>query len=157
MFCRSISVNLTELSGIIKNFPFDEKYRKTSNSGYRCHPKLKKCKCHIGFDWGTPIGTNVYATHDGNVVEAKSKSGYGNMIKIKSSENDEYYTIYAHLKTIDVKKEDTVTAGDIIGKSGNTGLGTGAHLHWEIRKSDKHVDRDDCIEFFKNLGLATKK
>ncbi|MES2409695.1 MAG: M23 family metallopeptidase [Patescibacteria group bacterium] len=84
-------------------------------------------------DLGTPVGTQVYAAAGGKVIVAKTggyNGGYGNYIVIQH--NNGMQTIYAHLSQVDVSAGNTVSQGDPIGKSGNTGNSTGPHLHFEI-------------------------
>ena len=56
-------------------------------------------------------------------------------------------TVYAHCKTIYVKKGDVINQGQEIGEVGSTGNSTGAHLHFEIRKEDRYVDPDLILDF----------
>lgn len=96
-------------------------------------------KGHNGIDFGIPVGTPIYASHDGEVAKAvKSNRGYGNHIKLRSR----YYareTVYAHLSKILVEPGQTVAAGELIGLSGGkkgapgSGLSTGPHLHFGYR------------------------
>jgi murein DD-endopeptidase MepM/ murein hydrolase activator NlpD len=90
-------------------------------------------KGHNGLDYGVPVGTPIFASHDGEVVKAvKSNKGYGNHVKLRSR----YYareTVYGHLSELKVKVGDTVAMGDLIGLSGNTGFSTAPHLHHGYR------------------------
>lgn len=93
---------------------------------------------HNALDFGVPVGTQVEATMDGNVVYAGwNNQGYGNLVIV---ENGSYKTYYAHLSSIPVSVGDSVTAGTTIGLSGNTGNSTGPHLHYEIRKDGVAID-----------------
>lgn len=74
----------------------------------------------------------IYAAADGKVTIAKWLSGYGNYIFIDHGNG--YYTGYAHLSGYSVKKGQTVKRGQKIGTSGNTGISTGPHLHFEVYK-----------------------
>ncbi|MCB0836219.1 MAG: M23 family metallopeptidase [Bacteroidetes bacterium] len=99
-------------------------------------------KFHKGIDIVAPTGTPIYASADGIVEKADSedveKKGYGNNIIIKHDET--YKTRYAHLSEMKVKAGAKVNKGDIIGYSGNTGLSTGPHLHYEVIKDGENVD-----------------
>ena len=88
-------------------------------------------KFHEGLDFACDIGTPVYATGNGTVIEAGWNSGYGNMVVISHGYN--YTTRYAHLSKMLVTKGATVKRGDKIAETGNTGKSTGAHLHYEVR------------------------
>lgn len=104
----------------------------TSGFGTRIHPKTGQRKHHGGIDIGAPSGAPVSATSCGEVVRAGWEGGYGNSIVIKHRNN--LYTRYGHLSKILVKKGQAVSAGNIIGYVGSTGLSTGPHLHLETMK-----------------------
>lgn len=113
--------------------PIPAKYMKKMASGYgwRRDPVYGVSKFHEGLDFASNIGTPVYATGNGKVVEAKWNSGYGNCIDISHGYN--YTTRYAHLSKINVRAGQEVKRGDKIGEVGNTGKSTGPHLHYEVR------------------------
>ncbi len=93
---------------------------------------------HNGLDFGIVVGTPIKATMDGKVISAGwNEQGYGNLVIV---ENGPYRTYFAHLSSIPVEVGDTVTAGNTIGLSGNTGYSTGPHLHYEIRKNNVPID-----------------
>ena len=108
--------------------------RITSGFGIRFHPVLKISRMHPGLDFHAPVGTPVYATGDGVILEAKSGAGLGRYIKVKHATAG-YVTVFAHLSKIEsgVRKGKTVERGDLIGYSGNTGLSEAPHLHYEVR------------------------
>ena len=88
-----------------------------------------------GIDIGAPVGTNVFAAIEGVVTLTRGgdawNGGYGNYIVIKHKNGVQ--TLYAHLDSISVSSGQSVSKGQIIGKSGNTGRSTGPHLHFEVR------------------------
>ena len=92
---------------------------------------------HTGIDLYQPIGTPVYAAEGGDILvagiinNAYGNTAYGNCILIDHKNG--YYTFYAHLDTIKVKKGMSVIQGAVIGTVGATGNVTGPHLHFEIR------------------------
>lgn len=86
---------------------------------------------HTGIDFPVATGTPVHAAADGTVVTVSSSGSYGNQIVIRHG--SKLYTQYAHLSQVSVSRGDTVTAGQEIGLSGNTGNSTGPHLHFEVR------------------------
>jgi len=93
---------------------------------------------HVGLDFGVVVGTQVKATMDGHVVSAGwNDQGYGNLVIV---ENGAYRTYYAHLSSIPVAVGETITAGEVVGLSGNTGNSTGPHLHYEIRENKVPID-----------------
>lgn len=100
---------------------------------------------HQGIDIGVPIGTPLYATEDNGVVTYTGKYGGGGncvIIKYQRPEGKYYEVKCMHLDTIDVKKGDIVNAGFVIGKSGNTGVSTGPHLHFEVRELQNKDDKE---------------
>lgn len=99
---------------------------------------------HNGVDFYAPIGTPVYSVANGIVKVAKNnESGYGLYIAI---DHGKFGTLYGHLSRFLVKPEDKVTAGQLIGYSGDTGAVTGPHLHFELRLGEYKYfwDRANC-------------
>ncbi len=107
----------------------------TSRYGYRHHPVNRKYLMHRGIDFRAATGTRVYASKTGRVVYAAWERGYGRIVRIEHADN--YSTCYAHLSRFRVSVGDIVKQGDVIGLSGNTGVSTGPHLHFEIRYKGK--------------------
>lgn len=93
---------------------------------------------HAGIDFNAGAGTAVRASADGVVVLAEPLTVRGNAIVIDHGWG--LLTGYWHLSSIDVAVGQAVRAGDIIGRVGNTGLSTGAHLHWEVFVGGISVD-----------------
>ncbi len=110
----------------------------SSDFGYRRDPFSKKYKFHDGHDFSTKVGTDVYSTANGRVVKSKYWGSFGNYIEIEHGNG--YVTIYAHLSSRDVQKDDKVYRGQKIGKVGNTGRSTAPHLHYEIKYHSKSID-----------------
>ena len=115
--------------------PLKIKLYVTSKYGYRHHPIKRRYMMHDGIDFRAATGTRVYASKTGRVSTAKWKSGYGRIIVIQHA--DDFSTAYAHLSRISVSVGDIVKQGQVIGLTGNSGLSTGPHLHFEIRYKDK--------------------
>ena len=129
-------------------FPLKEVEIKYVSSffGHRPDPIYKVRKFHGGMDFSASMGTEVYATGDGVVVDVdKSLWGYGNMVTIDHGFG--YVTRYAHLKSASVKKGQKVKRGQLIGFVGNSGKTTGVHLHYEVRKNGVPINP---INFFFN-------
>ena len=107
------------------------KYGKiTSKFGNRNHPILKSVKFHRGVDIAVSIGTPVYSGIKGKVTFAGRKGNYGNLVEIEG--NDGIKVRYAHLNSIDVVTGQKVSDGEKVAETGNTGMSTGPHLHYEI-------------------------
>ena len=87
-------------------------------------------RMHKGVDWACPIGTTVYASCAGTVIQASYNGGYGNNVVI--SHADGRLTRYAHNSKLLVKVGQKVEQGEPIALSGSTGRSTGPHVHFEI-------------------------
>lgn len=108
--------------------------RLTSGFGMRYHPILHTTRMHAGVDFPTPTGTALYATGDGVVSFVGAKGGYGNVIEVDHPLAGKL-TRYAHLSRVapGIREGSTVRRGQTIAYSGNTGLSTAPHLHYEVR------------------------
>ncbi|ALR95635.1 hypothetical protein AT730_25670 (plasmid) [Vibrio alginolyticus] len=105
---------------------------------HRVHPVTGLVRPHYGTDFAVPKGTPVFTTGDGVVRVARYSMSAGNYIEIK---HDAHYTTkYFHLSRLMVKEGQHVKQGQIIGRSGQTGMSSGAHLHYELLKDGKHID-----------------
>jgi len=108
------------------NIPLGEgiKYRDV-------HPVLGDSRWHYGQDFSALVGTEVFATGSGVVKKASwTPHGFGNRIEIDHGYG--FTTIYGHLSEFNAKPGQEVRRGDLIGKSGSTGISSGPHLHYEI-------------------------
>jgi murein DD-endopeptidase MepM/ murein hydrolase activator NlpD len=106
--------------------------------GKRLHPILNRIRMHEGIDIVTNVGTPVHASGDGRVIFVGYKGGYGLTVEIDHGYG--YKTLYAHLSKTHVKKGAKISRGDLIAKSGNTGLSTGPHLHYEVEHNGVKQD-----------------
>ena len=106
----------------------------------RYHPILKKVIPHKGVDYGSSFGSPVFATSNGIIKSATQVDSFGKFVYINHSNN--YKTIYAHLSKFanNIKKGTKIKQGQVIGYTGNTGLSSGVHLHYEIREKGKAID-----------------
>lgn len=104
--------------------------RMSSSFGKRKAPKKGASTYHKGVDWAVPTGTAVRASCGGVVTRAGWGSGYGYCVYIKHPDGKE--TRYGHCSKLLVKAGQTVKQGEKIALSGNTGVSTGPHLHFEI-------------------------
>lgn len=110
----------------------------TSYFGPRAQPIAGASTYHEAVDIGVPEGTNVYACADGVVTTASYSNSAGNMVVIDHGNG--LVSKYFHNKELKVAAGDTVTKGQIIAISGNTGNSTGAHLHFGIYSNGTAVD-----------------
>lgn len=106
-------------------------YPITSEFGERESPCEGCSSFHRGLDLGTPEGTSVRAADGGKVVYAGWAEGYGNVVIIEHDKGMQ--TRYAHLSQITTQVGAAISQGQSIARSGHTGLGTGPHLHFEVR------------------------
>ena len=100
---------------------------------------------HTGTDIGAPSGTPIYAAASGTVIFSGWKGTLGKFIVVNHTNGVQSY--YAHCSTLLVSPGDTVTAGQLIAKVGNTGRSTGPHLHFEIRLNGAAVNPQNYIGF----------
>lgn len=120
-----------------------------SRFGYRYHPILKIRKMHTGIDFVVNTGAQIYAPGDGKVVYIGRNGGYG--LEIRIDHGFGYRTRYAHLSKVLVKRGQKINRGDLIAKSGNSGLSTGPHLHYEISHNGRKLNPSRF--FFDDLGF----
>ena len=104
--------------------------RTASGYGMRIDPIYRTLRFHSGMDFSAPVGTDIYATGDGQVVFSGWKQGYGNCIII--DHGYDFKTLYGHQSKNLVRVGQKVTRGEVIGLVGNTGKSTGPHLHYEV-------------------------
>jgi murein DD-endopeptidase MepM/ murein hydrolase activator NlpD len=109
--------------------------RLTSGFGMRYHPILHTTRLHAGVDFPTPVGTPVYATGEGIVSFTGGRAGYGIVVEIDHRLVGRR-TRYAHLSRLaaGIQPGMRVNRGQVIAFSGNTGLSTAPHLHYEVRR-----------------------
>lgn len=102
----------------------------SSAFGWRIHPLLRTQRFHTGVDIPAPLGADVVAVEDGQVISTGYLGAYGNHIVIDHGGG--FSSMYAHLSVILVREGQEVKRGQIIGRVGSTGWSTGPHLHFEI-------------------------
>jgi len=117
--------------GILFHFPLP-KGILTSSFGIRSNPFTGHPTFHAGIDLAAPTGTEVYAARDGVVVETGTTSVYGNFVRL--DHGDGYQTVYGHLSKVLASLHQQLQSGMILGRVGSTGMSTGPHLHFEIRR-----------------------
>ena len=112
--------------------------RQSSGFGRRKAPTKGASTYHKGIDWATPVGTAVMASSSGTVVKAGWGSGYGYVVYINHADGRQ--TRYGHLSKVLVSPGQTVSQGQKIALSGNTGVSTGPHVHFEILINNTQVN-----------------
>jgi murein DD-endopeptidase MepM/ murein hydrolase activator NlpD len=115
------------------NYPITDDYREH---------KARPGNMRGGIDWACPNDTPVLAAQAGNVTfcgpDLSPGGGYGMHVRIQHAEG--YLTIYGHLRQALVCVGDKVVAGQVIGRSDNTGNSSGPHLHFELRLNNNDID-----------------
>jgi murein DD-endopeptidase MepM/ murein hydrolase activator NlpD len=106
--------------------------------GFRNHPVYGEMEHHDGIDIDVPEGTTVHAAASGEVYFYGEQPGYGNVLIIEHA--DGFYTLYGHLADSFVFEGQYVEMGQAVAQSGNTGVSSGPHLHFEIRNREYPVD-----------------
>ncbi len=126
-------------SANFRRFPLNGKVRISSNfNPHRRHPVTGVVRPHNGTDFAVRVGTPVIAPADGVVDKAtySRSAGYYIVLRHRGS----YSTVYMHLSKLNVKPGQRVKIGSVIARSGNTGMSTGPHLHYELRRNGRPVN-----------------
>jgi len=132
-------------SGSISTWPLPGFYEISDPFGWRTHPITKKRSLHTGTDIVAPTGTQIHSAGAGVVLVAGWNSAYGNMTIIDNGNG--ISTLYGHQSALAVTEGQSVTANQVIGSVGSTGLSTGSHLHFEVREGGNPTDP---LRFFSN-------
>ena len=134
---------ITSQYGIWRCRTWDSQCAQYKNNLSACQAHGDPCwVMHIGMDINRDLTNRpIFAAADGKVIHAKWTGSYGNVVYIEHQGLPVRYTRYAHLSKINVSVGQTVTAGQVIGIAGSTGMGTGVHLHFETRDSaNRHMN-----------------
>ncbi|MEK7703516.1 MAG: M23 family metallopeptidase [Myxococcota bacterium] len=110
----------------------------TSRYGTRVHPILGYNRKHNGIDYGAPVGTPVWAVGDAKVTYAGWRGGYGKYVELRHANG--WVSEYGHLSHIDVRAGQHVAQKQVIARTGSSGLSTGPHLHYGLRRSGTFVN-----------------
>lgn len=121
--------------------------------GMRLHPILNVMKMHEGIDLLANLGSPVFAPGNGKVTFVGRRGGYGLTVEIDHGFG--YKTVYAHLSKTLVKEGQNVKRGDRIALTGNSGLSTGPHLHYEVHYNG--VPQDPINYFFEDFNYFESK
>ena len=117
----------------------------TSYYGNRQVPIAGATSNHRAIDIGVPTGTPVLSAGNGIVISTGYNSARGYFVIIKHADN--LYTLYQHLSKILVSRGQAVSTGKTIAKSGSSGIGTGPHLHFEVRKSQYYGSEVNPLDY----------
>ena len=112
--------------------------RLTSSFGMRHHPLLGYSRLHKGVDFAAAYGSPVRAAASGSVSAAGWAGGYGRQVRI--AHGGGLASSYSHLSRLAVAPGGHVSAGQVIGYAGSSGLSTGPHVHYEVRRNGVPVD-----------------
>lgn len=134
----SLQMSMDELCDYPIIFPIRNTGRISSGFGWRKHPITKVRQFHTGIDIPKAKDTAVYATGNGVVIRKGYCSGYGYFIEIQHS--GEFRSFYAHLSRTLVNTGDLVEIAQQIACVGNSGVSTGSHLHYEVRKGKRFLN-----------------
>ena len=117
--------------------------RISSRYGIRLHPVYRRRMMHTGLDIAAPHGTSIRAALQGRVTFVGWKGGYGKTVIIEHPNG--YETLYGHCSTILVDRGQTVKKGERVAKVGSTGVSTGPHVHFEVRKAGKRSNPESVL------------
>ena len=110
----------------------------SSGFGTRVHPILGDVRMHTGIDYAAGTGAPIKAAGNGIVIWAGPRGGYGNAVIIDHGKG--LATLYAHQSRVNATVGQRVSAGQVVGFVGQTGMSTGPHLHFEVRANGTPVD-----------------
>ena len=117
------------------------KFQPVVTSGFssaRMHPVLREVRAHLGVDYRAPAGSPVVAVADGVVISAAMSGGAGRMVHLRHANGFE--TEYLPLSVISVRAGSRVRHGELIGRVGSSGLATGAHLDYRLKKNGSFIN-----------------
>lgn len=134
----SLQMTIDELSDYPVISPIKKSGRISSGFGMRKHPCYKRRKFHTGIDIPQVKGTPVYATGNGIVIGKGYNVGYGYFIEIQHAGG--FRSFYAHLSRILVNVGERISITQQIACVGSTGIVTGSHLHYEVRKGKRYLN-----------------
>lgn len=134
---RSLQSTGAYVGGVLQ-WPVPGYSRISSPFGNRIHPVLQTKKFHSGIDIPAPSGKDVVAAGDGKVVSSGGLGSYGKAVIIDHGGG--IMTLYAHNSKLLVSEGQTVKKGQKIALIGSTGLSTGPHLHFEVRKDGQYTN-----------------
>ncbi|MGH1395959.1 MAG: murein hydrolase activator EnvC family protein [Trichormus sp.] len=124
-------------------FAFPSDAPTSSSFGWRVHPILGYRRFHAGLDFAASYGSTIRAADSGTVIFAGWYGGYGKTVIINHGNG--ITTLYGHSSELYVTEGQTVQRGQAIASVGSTGLSTGPHLHFEVRRNGTPVNPADYL------------
>ena len=134
----SLQMSISELCNYPVIFPIKKSQHISSGFGIQIHPIYRVLRFHTGIDIAATKGTFVYATGNGIVSLKGYNSGYRYYMEIQHA--DGFRSFYAYLSRTLVNVGDSVVIAALIACAGNTGIATGSHLHYKIRKGNRFLN-----------------
>lgn len=135
---KQMKLSAQQYVGGQMRWPVPSSRRITSYFGVRQHPVFGYSRMHTGIDIAANQGVNIIAANTGKVMISGWEGGYGNTVLIDHGGG--ISTLYAHCSSLLVSEGQSVEVGDVIARIGSTGVSTGPHLHFEVRKNGEPVD-----------------
>ncbi len=117
------------------------KFQPVITSGFsksRLHPVLREYRAHLGVDYRAPAGSPVVSVSDGVVLSAGMAGASGRLVHIRHANGFE--SEYLHLSSISVRAGERVQQGEVIGRVGSSGLATGPHLDYRLKKNGAFIN-----------------
>lgn len=149
------AVTLCQLYAL--SWPVSRRWSLTSGFGYRVHPIYGTLRLHKGVDVAVPIGTEIRAPSAATVRKVKEDTRNGKWMELNHGNG--VTTVYCHASELKLPKGAKVNAGDVIALSGDTGVATGPHLHYQLHLAREAVDplrfRAATAEAMVNTAQAT--
>jgi len=115
----------------------------SSPYGWRSHPLLGYRRLHTGMDFAAGYGSTIRAADSGTVIYSGWYGGYGKTVIINHGKG--ITTLYGHSSQLYAQEGESVKRGQAISAIGSTGLSTGPHLHFEVRKNGTPVNPADYL------------
>jgi len=128
--------------------------RISSSFGWRIHPISGRRSFHSGLDIANRLDSAIYATADGVVKETGYSRSYGRYIIVTHKFG--YETMYAHLRKSLKYRGDRIVKGDIIANMGSSGVSTGSHVHYEVRRYGKTINPHQYLNKSEKDIIITK-
>ncbi len=135
---KQMKLSAQQYVGGQMRWPVPSSRRITAYFGVRQHPVFGYSRMHTGIDIAANQGVNIIAANAGKVKISDWEGGYGKTVLIDHGGG--ISTLYAHCSSLLVSQGQSVEVGDVIARIGSTGVSTGPHLHFEVRKSGEPVD-----------------